>query len=279
MPPLLRLVHPFPSALNAAAVFAIALVAGGTLTVAAHLAIAMLGLQFCIGAVNDLFDEQLDALSKPNKPIPAGRVSRRQALLVAGVSGGVAVLLSTIVRWPDLWPLLMALVMLGAGLAYDVWLKPTAFGWLCFAIALPILPLYSWYGVTGQLPPNWQVLAPVAALAGPALHLSNGLIDLESDARAGVRTLAVSLGRRRAILAMAGAVVTTHVLAWLTLSGQTSPVVPVLAGVAGALALGGIVASAQAQPFPRQAGWTAQATSIAILAVAWLIGAAFPAAG
>ena len=52
------------------------------------LALAMLGLQFCIGAVNDLFDETLDAQSKPCKPIPAGHVSRRTAWAVAVVAAG-----------------------------------------------------------------------------------------------------------------------------------------------------------------------------------------------
>ena len=269
-----RLVHPFPSALNAGAVLATALIARGTLQVATVLALAMLGLQFCIGAVNDLFDEPLDAMSKPFKPIPAGKVSRQTAWLVAAVSGGGGIGLSAAVRWPDLLPAVMALTMLGAGLAYDARLKPTSLGWVCLAIALPVLPLFAWYGATRTLPPNWQIVVPVAALAGPALQLSNGLIDLESDALAGARTIAVRLGRRRAIALMASAVFGIHALAWLTIAGQATPFVPTLAGVAGALALGGIVASAQAQPFLRQVGWSAQASSVAILAVAWLAGAA-----
>jgi 4-hydroxybenzoate polyprenyltransferase len=117
-------------------------------------------------------------------------------------------------------------------------------------------------------------LVPVAALAGLALQLSNGLIDVESDGQAGVRTLAVSLGRSRAIRLMAVAVATIHGLAWLTIAAETTPLVPVLAGIAGALGLGGIVASTQSEPFLRQVGWTAQSSSVAILAVAWLIGAA-----
>ena len=46
MPPLLRLVHPFPSALNAILVLGIAVLAGGELPVAFQLALAMLGIQF-----------------------------------------------------------------------------------------------------------------------------------------------------------------------------------------------------------------------------------------
>src|SRR4051794_15071739 len=47
---------------------------------------AMFGAQITIGAVNELVDADLDALAKPEKPIPAGFVSRRGARVVA-ISG------------------------------------------------------------------------------------------------------------------------------------------------------------------------------------------------
>jgi len=274
MPPLLRLVHPFPSALNALLVFGIATVAGGSFEHCVQLAFAMLGIQFCIGAVNDLFDEALDAQSKPFKPIPAGRVSRRTAWLVAAASGGVGLLLAALVDPPDLVPLLLLTAMLSAGLAYDAFLKPTAFGWVCFAIAFPLLPIYAWYGAVGALPPRWEVLLPVAALAGLALQLSNGLIDLETDRTAGVRTLTVTLGRRWSLILMTASLAVIHVLAWVTLPLGTPEVVPLLSGVAGALALGGVVASAQGERVVREIGWTAQTVSIAVLAISWLVAAA-----
>ena len=273
MPALLRLVHPYPSALNAALVLGIAVLATATFERAAQLSLAMFGLQFCIGAVNDLFDEALDAQSKPHKPIPAGRVSRRTAWIVAAISGGGGLALAALVNPPDLLPLLMAAAMLGAGLVYDTLLKPTAFGWLCFAVAFPILPIYAWYGAVGVLPPRWEVLVPVAALAGLALQLANGLIDLETDRAAGLRTLAIRLGRRNALALMAAALLAIHVLAWVTLPAGAPEFVGLLAGAAGALALGGFVASANSETIVREIGWTAQTASIAVLALSWLLGA------
>ncbi len=273
MPGLLRLVHPFPSALNAILVLGIALLAGATTAVAVQLAVAMLGIQFCIGAVNDLYDEALDAQSKPFKPIPAGRVSRRTAWFVAAACGGGGLALAALVRFPDPLPVLMAVAMLACGLAYDVYLKPTAFGWVAFAIAFPILPLFAWYGAVGALPPRWEVLVPVAALAGPALSVANGLVDLDTDAAGGVRTLAVSLGRRRALAFIAVAQLIIHSLALLTLPADVPVIVPILSGIAGALALGGLVALAQSDRFLRETGWSAQAASIAVLALSWLLAA------
>src|SRR5260221_5524484 len=51
-----RLVHPFPSILAALVTVAIAVVAGGEPAVAIPLGLAMLAIQFAIGAINDLAD-------------------------------------------------------------------------------------------------------------------------------------------------------------------------------------------------------------------------------
>ncbi len=266
-----RLVHPFPSALNAALVLAISLVAGASIGRATVLSVAMLGLQFCIGAANDLFDERLDELSKPFKPIPAGIVSRRSARLVAVAIGGGGLLLAASVG-PVV--LVMAASMLGAGLVYDALLKPTAFGWVCFAIAFPILPLYAWFGATGALPSQWELLVLVAALAGPGLQLANGLIDLEDDRAAGVRTFTVRLGRGRALATMIAILVVVHALAWMTLApGASVPVLGLIALASGLSALGWIL-SAQARTGRRGLGWSAQAGSIALLGLGWLAAAA-----
>ena len=115
----------------------------------------------------------------------------------------------------------LALLMLGAGLLYDYRLKPTAWAWACFSVAFALLPVYAWYGSTGQLPPLAQFLLPLAALAGPALQLSNGLVDLERDSAGGLATLATRLGRGRTLAIIAALLIVIYGLAWLTLSLQT----------------------------------------------------------
>jgi 4-hydroxybenzoate polyprenyltransferase len=234
----------------------------------------MLGIQFCIGAVNDLFDEELDARSKPRKPIPARLVSRHEAAAVALLAGATGLGMAAVVRQFDPILLMMAAVMLGAGLVYDARLKSTAFGWVCFAVAFPILPVFAWYGATVTLPPRWEVLLPAALLAGPALQLANGLVDYETDRAAGLRTLPVVLGGRLSLLAMAALLLTIHGLAWLTLAPSAGPPATLLIATASALAVGGIVLSARPHSRSRGVGWTLQAASIAVLAVSWLLAAA-----
>src|SRR5659263_632806 len=83
---LVRLVHPFPSALDTAVTFALALVAGATPGRAALLGVAMLTIQFSIGAFNDVLDAPADAVAGRSKPLVDGRIPARVAFGVAAVA-------------------------------------------------------------------------------------------------------------------------------------------------------------------------------------------------
>ncbi len=82
----LRIVHPFPTLLNVAATAALAFVAARGAPDAGVLAtmlLVMLCAQSAIGVTNDYFDRELDARTKPWKPIVAGLVAPGAALLIA----------------------------------------------------------------------------------------------------------------------------------------------------------------------------------------------------
>jgi geranylgeranylglycerol-phosphate geranylgeranyltransferase len=268
----LAVTHPFPTSLNAALVGVLVTVAGGEAPAAIVLGAAMLGIQASIGAVNDLVDEPLDRRSKPWKPLPKGLLSRRTALAIGLISGATGMLLSA-----SFGAAVLALgaIMYACGLVYDLYLKPTALAPLCFAAAFPLLPVYAWMAAAASLPPRAELLLPVAALAGPTLQLANGLVDLESDAIAGLRGPVVRLGRRRSVVVLAALVAAIHGMAWLTLvAGEGPPAGSlVAAAVATLFAIVGVAGSAQARPGLRERGWQAQATAIVVLGGAWLLAA------
>lgn len=237
----------------------------------------MVGLQFCIGAVNDLCDHDLDAQSKPHKPIPAGIVTRPAAAAVALACGGGGLATAALYGLPVL---AMAAAMLGAGLAYDFVLKRGPWSWAAYAVALPLLPLYAWWGASGQPPPRYELLLPLAALAGPALQLANGLVDVERDRRAGVTSLVAVLGPDRARALSAAIQALIHGVAWVTLAGSTvgvSTIAAQLLALGAMLAVAGIVLSGFLDERARERGWRLQATSIGLLAVAWLSAVVQPA--
>ena len=93
---------------------------------------------------------------------------------------------------------LVASLVLAIGVAYDLRAKGTTLSWLPFAVGIPLLPVYGWYGATGSLPGVFLVLVPAAANAGTALAIANAIVDMERDEAAGIGSIALALGARRA---------------------------------------------------------------------------------
>jgi 4-hydroxybenzoate polyprenyltransferase len=269
---LLRLVHPFPSTLDAAVTVALALLAGASGGRAALLGAAMLAIQFSIGAFNDLADAPADARAGRAKPLVDGRVPAGLARGIAALTGPAGLVLAALAGPAAA---LVALTGYGIGLAYDLGLKASPWSWLPYATGIPLLPVFAWVGATGRLPIAILVLAGLGAVGGAALAIANALADVERDASSGTATVAAALGTVRAMrlgMLLSGIVggfaVTSAVLVagpdsgtWLTCAGAATLAGGVWIGVLGHL----------------QRAWEMQAIGLAILAAGWV--AALAAAG
>jgi 4-hydroxybenzoate polyprenyltransferase len=267
----LALLHPFPSALDAALTAVLAWIAGAGTVTALVLAAAMFAFQASIGALNDLVDAPHDAVASPSKPIPSGLVSLGVARAVVLAGGAVGGVLSALVSPAAA---IVGLAGYACGVAYDLRLKAEGLGWVAYAAAFPLLLVYAWVGAGAGLPPDWIIVLPVAAIAGPMLHLANGLVDPDGDRRTGSRGLVVRLGTRRATVLLVLLAIAVYGLAWVLLLTRSSPVLEVvLAGLASGLAIVGIAGSASRGERRRAWGWTLQAVAIALLSVAYLAGA------
>jgi 4-hydroxybenzoate polyprenyltransferase len=259
-----------PSAINALLVTALAAAAGAPGPVAVLLGGAMFAFQACIGTTNDVCDAERDRIVKPWKPIPAGSISVRTATMLALVAGCLGFVIS--VAFGPVVALLGA-VGLACGLAYDAALGSRGLGWICYLVAFPTLLAWTWVAAAGDLPPGWPLLLPLAALAGPAIHLANSLVDVEADARVGAASLATRLGHRRALIALTALTILVWVLAWAVLLslGDLSREAGFAVAAASVLAGIGLAASWQRSGAARQAGWLLQAVALAILALAWVV--------
>jgi len=267
-----RLVHPFPSILDGLVVGLVALVGGGGAGVAAVIGLSMALLQVAIGTLNDIVDMPRDAGRKPGKPLPAGLVGLRTArVVVAGSAVGGLIL--AFAGGPALVGL--AALVLAIGAWYDLRAKGTTLSWLPLAVGIPLLPVYGWYGATGELPGVFLVIIPAAANAGAALAVANAVVDMERDEAAGIGSIALALGAGRA----AGLVIVLHlvvaalaVATAVALGAPTGWVAAVL--VAAAIPLGGailgLVAALREGAGWRELAWEVQAVGTALLAVAWL---------
>jgi 4-hydroxybenzoate polyprenyltransferase len=260
-------------------VLLVALVAGGGPARAVALGASMTLLQFAIGAANDVVDAPADAGRKAGKPIADGLVSRRAGTAVA-IACGTGGLLLAAVGGPAL--VALGVVILGIGLAYDLRAKGTTLSWLPFAVGIPLLPVFGWYGAVGALPGVFLVLVPAAANAGTALAIANAVVDLERDEAAGNGSIAVALGAGRAaalVLVLHAVVAVLALATGLLLGAPNGWVVAILVAslvpVSGAVV--GAIAATRADTGWRELAWEIQAIGTGLLAVAWLM--ALSAAG
>ena len=192
--------HPLPVLLHIVAVTVFTLLAAWShpiwwvivLVITAHAA-----MQVSIAMINDYCDRDRDAASKPEKPIPRGLVTPRQALIGGLIMIGVMVIL--LLPLPPL-ALLVSLCYLALGQAYNLKLKSTPWSGAVFALAMPLIPLYTFVGV-GRTLPFLFWLVPVGFFLGVALNLANSLPDLEKDEANGTKTLAVFLGVKHSFIA------------------------------------------------------------------------------
>ncbi|MBI3749047.1 MAG: UbiA prenyltransferase family protein [Chloroflexi bacterium] len=267
---LIRLVHPFPILLDGIASGAFALLAGGDGGVVVRLGVAMLALQASIGVVNDVVDAPDDAVSKPDKPIPAGRVPPRVARAVAIGSAGLGLLLAAL---SGPWLLFLAAFGLAIGYGYDLVAKGTPWSWVPFAIGIPLLPVFGWYGAAGSLPTLFALLVPLAIVAGAELAIANAIADTSRDRTAGVGSVAIRLGPRRAWAIGAALQVAVGIVAlgsaWVAGAGAQA-LAAILASFG--LVVAGLCLGRSASPILLERAWEVQAVGIAVLAVSWLWG-------
>jgi 4-hydroxybenzoate polyprenyltransferase len=246
----------------------VAAIGGAPPDLAIRIGAAMTILQLGIGVTNDVVDAPHDAGRKPGKPIVAGLVpvaAARGAAVVLFVAG-VALAASVSVPLAGL-----AVVVAAIGLAYDLWLKGTAWSWLPFAIGIPILPVFGWVGATGGIHRAFGVLVPAAVAAGAALAIGNALVDVERDRAAGRTSVAARLG-----FVLASRVAATLLLAVVVAAVASAAAVgssaPILLGLlaAGVPAVVAALLAGGRSPAGREAAWRVEAIALAALAIVWV---------
>lgn len=188
-----RLIHPFPVGtvlVTSAALLAVALRAAPSPGLFARAMIVVLLSQIAVGALNDYTDRETDAWTQPEKPIPSGLVSPREALVLAVVAG----LALPVAAAPfGGWSIVIASLGTAAGLAYDLGLKRSPLSFLAYVVAFLCLVTWIWL-IAGRLSPVFFAIYPAGVCLLTAAHLANAFPDIEIDRSLGQRGLGVVLG-------------------------------------------------------------------------------------
>ncbi|OEV11352.1 UbiA family prenyltransferase, partial [Streptomyces nanshensis] len=147
--------------------------------------------------LGDWFDRELDALSKPQRPLPSGRLSPRAAVVCGAGCAAAAAVAAASANWRTV--LLVALAMLGI-VAYSRLFKGRGLTGNAVRGALTATTVVFGAMTVTELP-SWQVLvlAGVFWAQDTASNLVGTLRDVEGDRRGGFRTVPVRRGLRTAV--------------------------------------------------------------------------------
>jgi len=146
--------------------------------------------------INDYFDADIDAINKPMRPIPSGRVSRNAALYLSLLLFGLGIALAYTINIICFAIALVNSLML---IAYARNLKRTA---LAGNISVGYLTgsTFLYGGALFEIPGLAQTsgLFALAMLATIAREIAKDIEDIDGDSAMGLDTLPIRIGSRRA---------------------------------------------------------------------------------
>jgi 4-hydroxybenzoate polyprenyltransferase len=156
--------------------------------------VAMALVQVAIGLFNESCDRDLDRWAKPERAVPRGVLGYRQAGVAAWASLAAGLACAAALNW---WGAAVLAVGGGMGMAYSARLKRTAWSWLPYAVAYPIVPLWVWVTL-GVFRAELLLIYPLVVPFAVGVHLCNQLRDYDADLAQGMRGVVQWLGERTA---------------------------------------------------------------------------------
>ncbi len=145
-------------------------------------------------ALNDCLDREADAVNRPMRPIPSGRISAGEAAVISGIAYVLALALGVLAGG---WSFLMVATWVALTALYSASFKRIlVVGNLAAAVLTASIVVLG--GVTqGKIGPL-AIPFIMALVANVGREVVKDIEDVEGDARAGVVTLATRFGPERA---------------------------------------------------------------------------------
>jgi geranylgeranylglycerol-phosphate geranylgeranyltransferase len=147
-------------------------------------------------AINDYYDREIDAINEPHRAIPSGRISPRSAVVFTGFLSVIGLASSYMV---SLEALLIAVFAWIVMMTYSMWGKKTGFLGNLMVSASVALPFMYGGVMTGSLAASLS-FSGIAFLANTGREITKGIVDVDGDREAEVRTIAVTSGEKNAAI-------------------------------------------------------------------------------
>lgn len=149
-------------------------------------------------AINDYYDREIDAVNEPNRPIPSGAVSPKEALPFALVLSLIGVITAF---GTNVSCLIVAVIAWIASVTYITKGKRTGLPGNFLVSACVVIPFI--YGGFVVEKPELPIIlfTAIAFLSNTGREVTKGIVDVEGDRSQNVRTVAVLYGERTAAVA------------------------------------------------------------------------------
>jgi 4-hydroxybenzoate polyprenyltransferase/geranylgeranylglycerol-phosphate geranylgeranyltransferase len=140
----------------------------------------------------DFFDRELDAVAKPQRPIPSGRMSARTALTAMVVCVSAGAVFGLLLNWRTILLVAAALI---AGISYSTWFKARGLSGNLVRGGITACAFLFGTMMTSAYPPvRLLPLALLFCLHDAGSNLVGTLRDIEGDRAGGYQTLPVKSG-------------------------------------------------------------------------------------
>jgi len=176
-------------------------------------------------AVNDYFDRDIDAVNRPDRPVPSGRVTPKQALMWSYALFAAGCILASLLNW---FCFVIAVANSALLYLYARNLKTTLLmGNTCVAYLTGSTFLFG--GAVQGFAGMTAVLIPfgLSSLATMSREIMKDVEDMEGDSHAGAKTLPIVVGEK-----LSGVMAAIFALVAVVLSYQPNYGTPYLAIVA-----------------------------------------------
>jgi len=158
--------------------------------------ITVFSLNSSSNVLNDYFDREVDAVNAPDRPIPSGTVTAREAM---GFVISLAVLGECAAALTSVQCILAATVFYTVAVSYNAWVKKTGLlGNLFVSVGVAAPFLYGTIVADGTV--TWRIglLAGIALIGNMGREVVKGISDIEGDAARDIWTIARKRGERTA---------------------------------------------------------------------------------
>jgi geranylgeranylglycerol-phosphate geranylgeranyltransferase len=148
-------------------------------------------------AINDYFDQKTDAIVKPNRPIPSGAVSSRQAVMVSALMFALGLVIAILISFFCFVLLLFDSLLL---LFYSAFLKKWS-GTVANMVVGFLIATSFWYGEIAAL--NIVTIASVSlsltSFGSVGGNILRDVLSLEGDLKVNYPTMPKEIGVKSAV--------------------------------------------------------------------------------